>query len=247
MGTLENKKYNNDSDVKLIICTCIYKRKELTKFCINEWLNHDIYKIIIIYSEDDDFDNLKDIVSDKLIILKYNNLPLSNKWNYSVKTAQNYNPDAIMIMGSDDIFTEEYIIKAKYYLNRRIEYISNNIWINIIYFRDKILLFSSYYINRQNKDGIGTTRIYSSNILNKINWDLYKFDNPINSGLDGTSYYKIKKYINKSRFDITDNFNTITLKIPTDSTAITIKEVYHFINNSTNVKINYRIIDYNDK
>lgn len=246
MGTLENKKYDNDSDVKLIICTCIYKRKELTKFCINEWLKHDIYKIIIIYSEDDDCDNLKDIQSDKLIILKYNNLPLSNKWNYSVKTAHNYNPDAIMIMGSDDIFTEDYITKAKYFLNRGIEYISNNIWANIIYFRDKILLFISYYIIRQNRDGIGTTRIYSSNILNKIDWNLYLFNTPINKCLDRTSYNKIKKYINKSRFDITDNLNTITLKIPTDNTAITIKEVYHFINNATYVKINYRIIDYND-
>lgn len=246
IGEINNKKYEKDKDVKLIICTCIYKRKELTKFCINEWLKHDIYKIIIIYSEDDDCDNLKDIQSDKLILLKFDNLPLSNKWNYSVKTAQKYNPDAIMIMGSDDIFTEEYITKAKYFLNRGIEYISNNIWANIIYFKDKILLFCAYYIYRQNKDGIGTTRIYSSYILNKINWNLYLFNTPINKCLDGTSYNNIKKYINKSRFDITDNLNTITLKIPTDNTAITIKEVYHFINNVKNLKINYRITDYND-
>jgi len=245
-GELDNIKFKNDDDIKLIICTCIYKRKELTKFCITEWLKHDIYKIIVVYSEEDDYNNLKDVISDKLVIVKYDNLPLSNKWNYSVKTAQKYNPDAIMIMGSDDIFTSEYITKAKYYLNRGIEYISNNIWANIIYFKDKILLFSAYYIKRRDKDGIGTTRIYSSSVLNKINWDLYLFSKPINSCLDLNSFNKIKIYITKIRFDITNNFNTITLKIPTDDTAITIKEVYN-IKNNKDIRINFKIFDYNDK
>jgi hypothetical protein len=224
-GKLERQKYSNDSMVKLIICTCIYKRHALTKFCIMDWLKSDIYKIIVIYSYDDDYDNIKDIGDSRLILLKYENLPLSNKWNYSLRAARRYNPDAIMIMGSDDIFINTYITKAKYYLNRGIEYISNSSWLNVGYYNNKIIVSSGRYNMRALDDGIGSARIYSCDILKKINFNLYLFEKPLNKILDYNSYRKVNKFITKKRYNIIKN-SLILLKNPDDDIAITVKSNY---------------------
>jgi hypothetical protein len=236
---LSELKYTSNNDIKLIICTCIYKRYELTKFCITQWLLSPLYKVIVVYSYDEDYNNLKDINDDRLVLLKYENLPLSNKWNFSVVSAKKYNPDAVMIMGSDDVFTDTYINKIKYYMNRKVDYISNNIWLNCWYFNNKVVISSEKYINRIINDGLGSGRVYSSQVLNCINWNLYLFTKPINKKLDGTSFTKISKFIKSSVFDI-DNYSIVLLKIASDKTAITIKcDLVAYINNS------YRTSNYN--
>ncbi len=224
-GKLEKQKYSSDSMVKLIICTCIYKRHELTRFCIMDWLKSDIYKIIVVYSYDDDYDNIKDINDSRLVLLKYDNMPLSNKWNYSVRSARRYNPDCIMIMGSDDIFINTYITKAKYYINRGIEYISNSSWLNVGYYNNKIIISSGRYNKRALDDGIGSARIYSCDILKKINFNLYLFEKPLNRILDYNSYRKVNKFITKKRYNIIKN-SLILLKNPDDDIAITVKSDY---------------------
>lgn len=252
---INNLKYKNNNDVKIIICSCVYKRFELSKFCINEWLKLDVYKVIIAYSFDEDYENLKDMIDNqginRLVLVKFPNLPLSNKWNHSVYTAKQYNPDAIMIIGSDDIFTESYLNKVKYYINRGVDYISNNYWANIWFFSNKLLVSTERYISRGTNDGIGSGRVVNANVLNKINWNLYKFDKPINKCLDANSFNKINKYLLSKIYDI-DGFSILLLKIAGDNTAITLKEklteyiikVYrtHIINKTID---NVYILDYN--
>jgi hypothetical protein len=215
-------KYTNDNMIKIAICTCVYKRYKLAKFCIKQWLKCNVYKIIVVYSYDEDYNNLKDIVDSRLVLLKYTNLPLSNKWNHSVISAKKYNPDCVMIMGSDDVFFESYITKVKYNMNRGIEYISNTKWVNCWYFNNNIIVSSEKYIKRATNDGLGSGRVISASILNNIDWNLYLFDKPINKCLDGTSFNKINKFIKNSVFDI-DSYSIILLKVANDNTAITVK------------------------
>ncbi len=224
--TIKDYKYKSNNDVKIIICSCVYKRFELSKFCINEWLKLDVYKVIVAYSFDEDYNNLISLCENypnKLILVKYQNLPLSNKWNHSVYTAKQFKPDAIMIMGSDDIFTESYLNKVKYYINRDVDYISNTNWANIWYFSNKLMISTERYINRVTPDGLGSGRVINSSILNKINWNLYLFDKPINKCLDGNSFQKISHFIKSKVFDI-DGFCILLLKLSGDNTAITVKE-----------------------
>ena len=144
-----------------------------------------------------------------------------------------------MIMGSDDVFTNTYINKIKYYMNRKVDYISNNIWLNCWYFNNKVVISSEKYINRITNDGLGSGRVYSSQVLNCINWNLYLFTKPINKKLDGTSFIKINQFIKSSVFDI-DNYSIVLLKIASDKTAITIKcDLVDYINNA------YRTSNYN--
>ena len=226
MGEYMTPIYTNDSDVKIIVCTCIYKRKSLTRFCLNEWLNSPIYMIVCCYSEDDDYNNIKDMVSDRLYLCKYTNLPLSNKWNYCVNQAKQFNPDAVMIVGSDDIFTNKYIESAQYNINRGVEYISNNNWLYYFYYKKNIMIMNFKYLKRPYNDGLGSGRIYAKKILDIINWDLYKFETPINKCLDGTSFTKVKEYIKIQRFDIIPNA-IILLKNTDDSTGISVKNNYY--------------------
>jgi len=230
MGEYMTPIYTSDSDVKIIVCTCIYKRKVLTRFCLSEWLKSPIYMIVCCYSEDDDYNNIKDMVSDRLYLCKYTNLPLSDKWNYCVNQAKQFNPDAVMIVGSDDIFTNKYIEIAQYNINRGVEYISNNNWLYYFYYRKNIIIMNFKYLQRRYNDGLGSGRIYAKKILDIIDWDLYKFDAPINKSLDGTSFAKVKEYIKCQRFDIIPNA-IILLKNTDEFIGITIKnDYYNYIN-----------------
>ncbi len=222
---IKDYKHSSNEDVKIIICSCVYKRFELSKFCISEWLKLNVYKVIIAYSFDEDYDNLHSLCEkdNRLVLVKYPNLPLSNKWNHSVYTAKQFNPDAIMIMGSDDIFTNSYLTKVKYYINRGIDYISNTNWANVWYFSNKIMIATERYISRATSDGLGSGRVINANILSKVNWNLYLFEKPINKCLDANSYNKISKYIISKVFDI-DGFAILLLKLAGDNTAITVKE-----------------------
>jgi hypothetical protein len=119
-----------------------------------------------------------------------------------------------------------------------------------LYYSDKILLFNAKYNYRKFNDGIGSTRIISKKILDYIDWDLYKFNIPINKSLDGKSFNKIKDFIKNIKFDICDGYGLITLKNPSDDTAITIREnVFDFIKkyyrkNKNYVINNVIILDY---
>ena len=128
-----------------------------------------------------------------------------------------------MIMGSDDIFFDTYLNKIKYYINKGVDYISNNNWANVWFFSNKIMISTERYIGRGSDDGLGSGRVINANVLNKINWNLYLFDKPINRCLDGTSYQKISKFITSKIYDI-DGYSIILLKLAGDNTAITVKE-----------------------
>ena len=185
--------------VKIILCTCIHGRSLLVKICLKEWLKLQFYKIIICYSDNIDYDNLLDFHNnERIIFVKSINFPISQKWNNCVKESKNYEHDAVMIIGSDDIITEEYYNNVCMYINNNYDYISNNKWLS--YYVDYSLYLVYKYINRATNDGLGSGRVIARRILEKYDWNIYNFN--LNKGLDGNSFNIFNKYLKKVAFDI---------------------------------------------
>jgi hypothetical protein len=171
---------------------CAYKREKLLDYVLNYLSNQgEIYKIIVVGSNkpEEDVVNKYDICEYHT----YENLPLSNKWNKGILEAKKHNPDGILIIGSDDIVSKEYLKYGKFLLSKGHDFIGSRTWFTVLKDGDKILdsAVVGYNNYRGNNEPIGAGRIISKKVLNSVKWNLYKFYKPINSGLDFNSYKKI--------------------------------------------------------
>lgn len=195
---------------KIVCVTCAYKREELLNYVINHLSSlGELLKIIVVGSNNTE----KEIV-EKYELCEYHNyenLPLSNKWNKGVLEARKHNPDAILIMGSDDIVSKEYLNYGKYLLSKNYDFIGCRSWFTLLKDGDTVIdnALVGYRNNRRGNEPIGAGRIISKKILDKLDWNLYKFHTPINKSLDFNSYKKVLNIKDKLNFKIIHPTNTI--------------------------------------
>tara|TARA_B100001250_G_scaffold71686_1_gene57987 strand:- start:1255 stop:3114 length:1860 start_codon:yes stop_codon:yes gene_type:complete len=104
----EGKKLN------LVMLTCVWKRPKLTKIILSYYskLKKDVkstvnLEFVAVGSEGDK--SRKICEGAGFHYFEYENQPMSNKWQYGLKMTKKYDPDAVIIMGSDDIITKEII------------------------------------------------------------------------------------------------------------------------------------------
>jgi glycosyltransferase involved in cell wall biosynthesis len=99
---------------KIVILTCVWKRPELTKVVLSyyEHLKRELagkinLELLAVGSEGDISRNLcQELGFD---YLEYPNEPLSGKWEYGLNRCSDYDPDAVIIVGSDDIISQNLI------------------------------------------------------------------------------------------------------------------------------------------
>ena len=170
----------------LIICIAIYRRKKLLKQSIdliNSFISDLPFTvgIVLVYSLDDDYNFITEY--DNVHYHYSPNSPLGSKWLSGVLYSRLYSPKTIMILGSDDMVSKNYliygynkIVKENYYLvysDKWYTYDSNN----------KKLFISKYkQTKRPRYGGIGAGRFWSTEFL-----DLYRgriFDPLLNKSLD---------------------------------------------------------------
>ena len=104
----ESKKLN------LVMLTCVWKRPKLTKIILSYYskLKKEIkstvnLELVAVGSEGN---KSKEICEGAgFHYFEHENQPMSNKWQYGLKMTKKYDPDAVIIMGSDDIITKEII------------------------------------------------------------------------------------------------------------------------------------------
>lgn len=171
-----------------IICVmATYKRPGITKRTI-ELLQQQTYplsKIVLIGSERLDGEIALRTGCDFVL---HKNLPLSNKWQYGMDYARQFEPDAILINGSDSWLSVNWCeiskryIEEGFYLTGRNKF--NTCQINS---NQPLEIISRTYTTR--KDPIGAGRLISSEVLDLLDWQWFRPG--INSGLDGNSFKKM--------------------------------------------------------
>ena len=126
---------------------------------------------------------------------KYNNVfyhyspnsPLGSKWLSVIYYSQLYNPDMLMILGSDDMVSRKYLIDSYMKIKEGNDIYACNKW----YMYDETnnnLYKSTYKIKRL----LGAGRVLSSKFLRKCNFKIY--DPVINKSLDSLLLRTITKH-----------------------------------------------------
>ncbi|MEB3884953.1 tetratricopeptide repeat protein [Lyngbya sp. CCY1209] len=112
-----NDKLNGISPSKvntIVILTCVWKRPELTRVVLSYYsiLKRELsgsieLKLLAVGSEGKQSRQLCE--SCGFDYVEYQNQPLSDKWEYGINRCRDYNPDAVIIVGSDDLISQSLI------------------------------------------------------------------------------------------------------------------------------------------
>ncbi len=106
---------NHQSQInKIVIYTCIWKRPELTRVVLSYYsmLKRELegkiqLELLAVGSEGKQSRQLCE--SCGFDYVEYQNQPLSDKWEYGINRCRDYNPDAVIIVGSDDLISQSLI------------------------------------------------------------------------------------------------------------------------------------------
>lgn len=191
---------NDNSINKIIIYTCVWGRPELTRIVLSYYahlkkeLSGKIHlELLAVGSEGD--------ASRKLCeqcgfdYLEYPNQPLSSKWEYGLNQCANYDPDGVIIVGSDDIVSQNLI---EFY-DRQLK--DNLVFCGLqdAYFFDvnnQNLVWWTGYSGKKDPARVGETigmgRCLSRTVLDKLEFSIWK-GLDINSSLDGAMTRKLEQ------------------------------------------------------
>jgi len=98
----------------LVMLTCVWKRPKLTKIILSYYskLKEEVKNIVNLefVAVGSEGNKSRKICEDAgFHYFEHENQPISGKWQHGLEMTKKYNPDAVIIMGSDDIITKEII------------------------------------------------------------------------------------------------------------------------------------------
>lgn len=102
--------------------------------------------------------------------------------------ARDFKPDAIIIMGSDDLISEDYFVKV----SKKIDFSELAIHsLTDLYFLDLQQKVMQYWGNPPG-ESMGLGRVVPRVVLDHMDWSLWSPEIPRNSGLDGSCVRKLQ-------------------------------------------------------
>jgi len=131
--------------------------------------------------------------------VEYPNSPLSHKWNAGVHAAKSYYPDALIIVGSDDLISSSMLDVYAGKLEDGLHFFG----VSDMYFFDPGVSRLGYwggYEHTAMKDRagepIGCGRCFSRTVLDRMNWNLWPSEPKLDSLLDrlALNYAKVNGF-----------------------------------------------------
>jgi hypothetical protein len=221
--------------MKIVIMTTMYKRHHLTNYVFSHYNKlkdefKDIAELIFVVGGSEGETSKKIAEKNNFHYIETPNDPLSKKHNNVLMECKKFNPDAVVLVGSDDVMSKEVIFEYIKGVIQEIEFIG----FTDLYFYDKNLFyFSGYDANVKNMT-LGAGRFFSKSLLDKINWNLWG-DIPYNKGLDAISYNKIKLLSPSSKILRLVDIDGLILDIKSTQNVTNID----YIKNKKKIDINY--------
>lgn len=117
---------------------------------------------------------------------------LGEKWQFGVEIASQYDPDAIMIVGSGNWFTNGWAKTLFPYLDDYDMVGSEAMYVYQIRQNDQIMIhWNGYHTNSRKGDMLGAGRLISRRMLDKVDWQIY--DTNLDRGLDRSIDRKLRR------------------------------------------------------
>ena len=153
----------------MCILVPIWKRNWLTQHLLSYYhlfeSDNIRYRVVVVGSEGD----ISRKVARGLDYVEAENHPLDKKYDEGFKFCQQFNPDAVVLVGSDDFITKNYFEWAMNSINFGYDMVA----FLDFYLADivsKKVWYWGGYDGKRDGQSIGAGRVFSKNILDKMNW-----------------------------------------------------------------------------
>ena len=219
--------------MRVVVLTAVWKRHKLFKIFLegfNRIKKDSQHELILVTIGSE-----KKTFSDNHLESK--NFPLSVKWQNGVDYARDLNPDYILMLGSDDFVCSNLL---KFY-TQAMDKGTDLIGLIDCYFFDARVNKLTYWLgyrNHRRGESIGMARMLSKELLNKLDWKVWR--KPINRGLDSEMMRNLNtiKY-SKAMFsckkedimalDVKTDVNISNIKTYRDLHLVDTKELSRFV------------------
>ena len=194
----------------IVLNIAIYKRYKLTKIVLDYYrylmTKYDL-QIVVAGSEG----NISEDIAKGLHYIEVENEPLTMKYNSMMKYSKKLNPDAVVLLGSDDIICENIV---KFYID-----LVKNKESNVVGFNDLYFYLSEYGTLHHYKSPyqhFGAGRFYPKSVLELTNYNGWEYHK--NKGCDAENQRYLESFNVKFRsiylsdidgfmVDVKSNFN----------------------------------------
>jgi len=165
--------------MKIVVITCLWKREDVAKLMLDnlrwrkEQVAGDGIEVEVLACGSEGLKSQTLARSHGAHYMEYENQPLGAKFNAALLGAQGFNPDAVMVLGSDNLVNAEIFRAWAKYLDAGKEYLG----FLDGYMFDTVshLLVQWHGYKRQMRLGepLGSGRCYSRSLLNRAEWKLW--------------------------------------------------------------------------
>ncbi len=183
---------------KIVIYTCVWRRPELTRIVLSYYsgLKKELsgkiqLELLAVGSEGDASRKLcEDCGFD---YFEYANQPLSAKWEYGINRCADYDPDGVIIVGSDDLISQNLIEFYDSQLKNNMVFcgLKDGYFFDVS--QESLILWTGYSLQTDPTrvgETIGMGRCLSRVLLDKLGFSIWK-GLDINRGLDGAMSQKL--------------------------------------------------------
>ena len=152
-----------------VVCLIgIWERLELVKINIDLLKKQTMpCKILLIVSSQKD---KQFAIQNKVDWIYTDNKPLGRKWQIGLDECKKYNPNAVLINGSDDLLSTNWVKTCYHYIhNKQFDIVGKSNW----YLLDLIEKTPYKLMYKNANILLGAGRMISRNILDQVNWNLF--------------------------------------------------------------------------
>ena len=172
----------------------LWGRHELTALILRQW-HQQIHRLrgrvdvhlVTIGSEGRASALLTSGYSDTMSYVEAPNDPLNRKWNAALSVARAWDPDAVLIVGSDDLLSDGLLLACAEKVRAGVPYFG----LRDLYFFDAATLRLGYWPGYGTKrqplrtgEPVGCARCHSLDVMERVGWQLWPSDPAQNTVLD---------------------------------------------------------------
>jgi len=147
-----------------------HKRVEITENLVKKlFAEQGDIEIVLAVSLKTEYIHFKNLNNPKLHIILVDNQPLGFKWHKGVKYCQRLNANPLIILGSDDHLSPNFVKNALNILSHKVYFIGFNQY-QVLHNKKK------YTIDYKPQIPIGGGRVYSKRLLDIVDWNIFKIN-----------------------------------------------------------------------
>jgi hypothetical protein len=191
---------------RLVILTCVWKRLDLTAIVLSSYREmrermEDRIELVLLAVGSEGAVSRELCEENGFAYLEHPNSPLSHKWNAGVRAAEPFNPDGLVIVGSDDFISDNLLESWVEKLRGGYHFFG----IRDLYVLDlpssRLGYWGGYEYSAlmpyRAGEPIGLGRCFSRYLLEATDWNLWPPEPRLEKGLDELSL----KFVGKHSFE----------------------------------------------